>query len=98
LLIDATVHERFVREFGINMLNTLQSKEHRLTAHKRRIFVLDERGGIFGGADGTIQAYQNLTTGVFYSRRRQVVGVRCRPDCKFQGSFTRVLRAPFGVI
>ncbi len=80
--IDANIHERFVREFGINMLNTLQSKEHRLTAHRRRIFVFDERGGIFGGPESQITEYQNLTTGVFYSRRRQVVGVRyrCRPN------------------
>ena len=82
MLIDAQVHERFVREFGINMLNTLQSKEHRLTAHRRRIFVFDERGGVFGGEGEHILEYQNLTTGVFYSRRRQVVGVRyrCRPN------------------
>lgn len=80
--IDAQVHERFVREFGINMLNTLQSKEHRLTAHRRRIFVFDERGGVFGGEGQHVLEYQNLTTGVFYSRRRQVVGVkyRCRPN------------------
>lgn len=82
MFIDAQVHERFVREFGINMLNTLQSKEHRLTAHRRRIFVFDERGGVFGGDGEQVLEYQNLTTGVFYSRRRQVVGVRyrCRPN------------------
>ena len=80
--IEADVHERFVREFGLNMLNTLTTKEHRLTAHKRRIFVFDERGGVFGGHDGLLEDYQNLTTGVFYSRRREVVGVRyrCRPN------------------
>lgn len=80
--IDAAVHEQFVREFGLNMLNTLTTKEHRMTAHKRRIFVFDERGGVFGGSDGRVSGYQNLTTGVFYSRRRQVVGVRyrCRPN------------------
>ncbi|HEY9765192.1 MAG TPA: hypothetical protein V6C82_02470, partial [Chroococcales cyanobacterium] len=79
--IDPSVHERFIDEFGLNMLNTLTSKEHRLTAHKRRIFVFDERGGVFGGAE-RIQSYQNLTTGVFHSKSRQGVGVRyrCNPN------------------
>lgn len=76
--IDPQVHERFVQDFGLNMLNTLTSKEHRETAHKRRIHVFDERGGVIGGADHTIQAYQNLTTGVFHSKSRKVVGVRYR--------------------
>ncbi|MBU6427990.1 MAG: hypothetical protein KGR26_03185, partial [Cyanobacteria bacterium REEB65] len=80
--IEAAVHEQFVRELGLNMLNTLTTKEHRTTAHKRRIFVFDERGGVFGGSEERVEGYQNLTTGVFYSRRRQVVGVRyrCRPN------------------
>ncbi|MGE5707078.1 MAG: hypothetical protein ACM3YO_02000 [Bacteroidota bacterium] len=80
--IDPAVHERFVNDFGLNMLNTLTSKEHRETAHKRRIFVFDERGGVFGGPGDFIQSYQNLTTGVFHSKRRQIVGVRyrCKPN------------------
>lgn len=82
LNITPDVHERFVQEFGINMLNTLTSKENRETAHKRRIFVFDERGGVFGGRDGTLMEFQNLTTGVFHSSRRRVVGVRyrCKPN------------------
>lgn len=80
--ITPEVHERFVQEFGINMLNTLTSKENRETAHKRRIFVFDERGGVFGGHDDTMMEFQNLTTGVFHSSRRRVVGVRyrCKPN------------------
>lgn len=86
MLIEPHVHESFVREFGINMLNTLTAKENRLVAHRRRIYVFDERGGVFGGEldgdQGTLQAYENLTTGVFHSRQRRVVGVRyrCRPN------------------
>ena len=76
--IESHVHEQFVADFGLNMLNTLTSKEHRATAHKRRIHVFDERGGIMGGAGDTIQQYQNLTTGVFHSRSRKIVGVRYR--------------------
>jgi hypothetical protein len=81
LKITPDVHERFVQEFGINMLNTLTSKENRETAHKRRIFVFDERGGVFGGQGDTLMEFQNLTTGVFHSSRRRVVGVRyrCKP-------------------
>lgn len=80
--IDPQVHEKFVEDFGLNMLNTLTSKEHRLTAHKRRIHVFDERGGVMGGDANTIQQYQNLTTGVFHSKSRKVVGVkyRCLPN------------------
>lgn len=78
LHIDPQVHEKFVQDFGLNMLNTLTSKEHRLTAHKRRIHVFDERGGVMGGQGSTIQQYQNLTTGVFHSRSRKIVGVRYR--------------------
>jgi hypothetical protein len=78
LYIEPHVHEAFVRDFGLNMLNTLTSKEHRLTAHKRRIHVFDERGGIIGGQNNTLQEYQNLTTGVFHSKTRKVVGVRYR--------------------
>lgn len=80
--IDPLVHEKFVEDFGLNMLNTLTSKEHRLTAHKRRIHVFDERGGVMGGDADTIQQYQNLTTGVFHSKSRKVVGVkyRCLPN------------------
>lgn len=80
--ITPEVHERFVQEFGINMLNTLTSKENRETAHKRRIFVFDERGGVFGGHDQQLMEFQNLTTGVFHSSRRRVVGVRyrCKPN------------------
>lgn len=64
------------------MLNTLTSKENRETAHKRRIFVFDERGGVFGGHDDQLMEFQNLTTGVFHSSRRRVVGVRyrCKPN------------------
>lgn len=64
------------------MLNTLTLKENRLAAHKRRIFVFDERGGMFGGESGVLQEYQNLTTGVFHSRQRRIVGVRyrCKPN------------------
>jgi hypothetical protein len=82
LNITSEVHERFVQEFGINMLNTLTSKENRETAHKRRIFVFDERGGVFGGHDNQLMEFQNLTTGVFHSSRRRVVGVRyrCKPN------------------
>jgi hypothetical protein len=82
LHIDPQVHEKFVEDFGLNMLNTLTSKEHRLTAHKRRIHVFDERGGVMGGDANTIQQYQNLTTGVFHSKSRKVVGVkyRCLPN------------------
>jgi hypothetical protein len=82
LHIDPLVHEKFVEDFGLNMLNTLTSKEHRLTAHKRRIHVFDERGGVMGGDENTIQQYQNLTTGVFHSKSRKVVGVkyRCLPN------------------
>lgn len=76
--IEPQVHEQFVQDFGLNMLNTLTSKEHRATAHKRRIHVFDERGGIMGGRGDTIQQYQNLTTGVFHSKTRKVVGVRYR--------------------
>lgn len=76
--IEPHVHEQFVQDFGLNMLNTLTSKEHRTTAHKRRIHVFDERGGIMGGRGDTIQQYQNLTTGVFHSKTRKVVGVRYR--------------------
>ena len=80
--ITPDVHERFVQEFGINMLNTLTSKENRETAHKRRIFVFDERGGVFGGHGDKLMEFQNLTTGVFHSSRRRVVGVRyrCKPN------------------
>lgn len=80
--IDPAVHERFVEEFGLNMLNTLTSKEHRLTAHKRRIYVFDERGGVCGGSGDSVEGYQNLTTGVFYSHQRKIVGVRyrCKPN------------------
>lgn len=80
--IEPALHERFVRDFGLNMLNTLTLRENRLIAHRRRIFVFDERGGMFGGQDGTLADYQNLTTGVFHSRTRKVVGVRyrCRPN------------------
>lgn len=82
LKITPEVHDRFVQEFGINMLNTLTSKENRETAHKRRIFVFDERGGVFGGRDQQLMEFQNLTTGVFHSSRRRVVGVRyrCKPN------------------
>ncbi len=82
LKITSEIHERFVQEFGINMLNTLTSKENRETAHKRRIFVFDERGGVFGGNDDQLAEFQNLTTGVFHSSRRRVVGVRyrCKPN------------------
>lgn len=76
--IDPQVHENFVQDFGLNMLNTLTSKEHRQTAHQRRIHVFDERGGVVGGSVDTIQQYQNLTTGVFHSKTRKVVGVRYR--------------------
>lgn len=76
--IEPHVHEQFVQDFGLNMLNTLTSKENRATAHKRRIHVFDERGGIMGGRGDTIQQYQNLTTGVFHSKTRKVVGVRYR--------------------
>lgn len=76
--IEPHVHEQFVQDFGLNMLNTLTAKEHRSTAHKRRIHVFDERGGIMGGRGDTIQQYQNLTTGVFHSKTRKVVGVRYR--------------------
>ncbi|MNR89096.1 hypothetical protein D3C72_200500 [compost metagenome] len=64
------------------MLNTLTSKENRETAHKRRIFVFDERGGVFGGHGDRLMEFQNLTTGVFHSSRRRVVGVRyrCKPN------------------
>jgi hypothetical protein len=78
LHIEPHVHEQFVQDFGLNMLNTLTSKENRSTAHKRRIHVFDERGGIMGGRGDTIQQYQNLTTGVFHSKTRKVVGVRYR--------------------
>ncbi|HEY9898585.1 MAG TPA: hypothetical protein V6D00_05340 [Pantanalinema sp.] len=82
MLIEPAVHERFVQDFGINMLNTLTVKDNRQLAHKRRIFVFDERGGVFGGSGRTLQAYQNLTTGVFHSNKRRIVGVRyrCRPN------------------
>lgn len=64
------------------MLNTLTVKDNRQLAHKRRIFVFDERGGVFGGEAGTLKEYQNLTTGVFHSNKRRIVGVRyrCRPN------------------
>lgn len=80
--IEPALHDRFVQEFGLNMLNTLTLKENRLIAHRRRIFVFDERGGVFGSQAGLLNAYQNLTTGVFHSRTRKVVGVRyrCRPN------------------
>ncbi len=82
VLIEPAVHEQFVHDFGINMLNTLTVKDNRLLAHKRRIFVFDERGGVFGGHNGIMQEYQNLTTGVFHSKSRKVVGVRyrCKPN------------------
>jgi len=82
VLIEPAVHDRFVEEFGLNMLNTLTLKENRVVAHKRRIFVFDERGGMFGGRDGSLTEFQNLTTGVFHSRQRRIVGVRyrCRPN------------------
>ena len=49
---------------------------------RRAIHVFDERGGVMGGANDTVQAYQNLTTGVFHTHRRKVVGVRyrCEPE------------------
>ncbi len=82
MFIDPVVHERFVQDFGLNMLNTLTAQDHRQVAHKRRIHVFDERGGVFGGSAATIQEYQNLTTGVFHSKTRNVVGVkyRCIPN------------------
>lgn len=78
MFITPDVHERLVQDFGLNMLNTLTAQDHRLVAHKRRIHVFDERGGVFGGTGNTIQEYQNLTTGVFHSKTRNVVGVRYR--------------------
>lgn len=80
--LDPMVHDQFVRDFGINMLNTLTLRENRVVAHRRRIFVFDERGGMFGGEQGVLNEYQNLTTGVFHSRQRHIVGVkyRCRPN------------------
>lgn len=82
MFIDPLVHERFVQDFGLNMLNTLTSKSLRVTAHRRRIHVFDERGGVIGGSPTVIQTYRNMTTGVFHSRTRRVVGVRyrCDPD------------------
>ena len=82
MFIDPVVHERFVQDFGLNMLNTLTAQDHRQVAHKRRIHVFDERGGVMGGTAATIQEYQNLTTGVFHSKTRNVVGVkyRCIPN------------------
>lgn len=76
--IEPHVHEKFIEDFGLNMLNTLTAKDHRVTAHRRRIHVFDERGGVVGGLGETLQEYQNLTTGVFHSRTRRVVGVRYR--------------------
>lgn len=80
--LDPMVHDQFVQDFGINMLNTLTLRENRVVAHRRRIFVFDERGGMFGGEGSRLSEYQNLTTGVFHSRQRQIVGVRyrCRPN------------------
>lgn len=82
--IDPALHEQFVREFGLNMVNTLTARDNRLIAHRRRIHIFDERGGVVGGTgedpDGelTLREYQNLTTGVFHSRSRRIVGVRYR--------------------
>ena len=82
MFIDPDVHERFIQDFGLNMLNTLTAQDHRQVAHKRRIHVFDERGGVIGGTVNTILEYQNLTTGVFHSKTRNVVGVkyRCIPN------------------
>ncbi|MEB3284252.1 MAG: hypothetical protein VKN33_03080 [Candidatus Sericytochromatia bacterium] len=82
MFIDPRVHERFVKDFGLNMLNTLTSKSLRLTAHRRKIHVFDERGGVMGGRAQHIQTYKNMTTGVFHSKTKKVVGVRyrCDPD------------------
>jgi hypothetical protein len=79
--IEPALHERFVEDFGLNMLNTLTGHDRRVIA-RRGIHVFDERGGVMGGASDTLQAYQNLTTGVFHARDRKVVGVRyrCEPD------------------
>lgn len=82
MFIAPDVHERFVQDFGLNMLNTLTAQDHRQVAHKRRIHVFDERGGVMGGHQNTVQEYQNLTTGVFHSKTRNIVGVkyRCTPN------------------
>lgn len=81
MLIDPALHERFVSQFGLNMLNTLTALDRRAIA-RRRIHVFDERGGVMGGEGNMLQAYQNLTTGVFHSQTRKVVGVRyrCEPE------------------
>jgi hypothetical protein len=80
VFIEPTVHEQFVQDFGLNMLNTLTAKSLRVAAHRRRIHVFDERGGVIGGQEHIIQRYRNMTTGVFHSRTRKVVGVRYRCD------------------
>ncbi|MEB3330744.1 MAG: hypothetical protein VKQ33_16080 [Candidatus Sericytochromatia bacterium] len=77
MYIEPALHERFVDEFGLNMLNTLTG-HHRAVIARRRIHVFDERGGVMGGQGDTVQAYQNLTTGVFHRRDRKIVGVRYR--------------------
>lgn len=83
--IDPALHEQFVREFGLNMVNTLTARDNRLIAHRRRIHIFDERGGVMGAepdgpepGDVVLREYQNLTTGVFHSRSRRIVGVRYR--------------------
>ncbi|MEB3195770.1 MAG: hypothetical protein VKP62_01060 [Candidatus Sericytochromatia bacterium] len=82
MFIDPVLHEQFVQEFGLNMVNTLTNRNHRVVAHREGIHVFDECGGVMGGAENLIQAYQNLTTGVFHSSTRKLVGVRyrCDPD------------------
>ncbi|MEB3224050.1 MAG: hypothetical protein VKS61_18410 [Candidatus Sericytochromatia bacterium] len=81
MFIDPALHERFVDEFGLNMINTLTGHDRRVIA-RRAIHVFDERGGVMGGANDTLQAYQNLTTGVFHTHGHKVVGVRyrCEPE------------------